>query len=173
MVAVSTLGPSGLSPPPLSSQNIQSYEKIPHKLYRARGEAPTMSLALGTNPEGKERVNKQNRRIGSALVCVRGNAQHLELNLLESARFVLNTVLMVAVFTCGPTGYYPVSPSPLFSRNIQSHEMCVYASFFLLYSTALNVCIILTCCSCLSIGIYFEVINKTGPQSLLSHCCSR
>ena len=76
MFAVSTCGPIGCpaSPPPLSSQNIQSNEKS-FTGPRARGEAPTMSFVLGTNPEGKERVKgKASRisssRIGSALGCV-------------------------------------------------------------------------------------------------------
>ena len=84
IVAVSTRGPTGASPPPLSSRNIQSHEKS-FTSPRARGEAPTMSFVLGTNPEGKERVmgkasRIQSSRIGSALGCVRRNAQHLELN---------------------------------------------------------------------------------------------
>ena len=125
IVAVSTCGPTGVSPPPLSTQNIQSHEKSPTSL-RARGEASTMSLALVTNPEGKERFKGkasriQSSRIGSALACVRRNTQHLELKLLESARFVLNAVLIVAVSTCGPTGC-PVSPPPLSSQNIKSHQ---------------------------------------------------
>ena len=127
MFAVSTCGPIGCpaSPPPLSSQNIQSNEKS-FTGPRARGEAPTMSFVLGTNPEGKERVKgKASRipssRIGSALGCVRRNAQHLELKLLESTWFVLNTVLMFAVSTCGPIGC-PASPPPLSSQNIQSNE---------------------------------------------------
>ena len=125
MVAVSTRGPTGASPPPLSSQNIPSHEKS-FTSPRARGEAPTMSFVLGTNPEGKERVRgKASRipssRIGSALGCVRRNAQHLELKLLESTCFVLNTVLMFAVSTCGPIGC-PVSPPPLSSQSIESHE---------------------------------------------------
>ena len=123
--AASTRGPTGASPPPLSSQNIQSHEKS-FTSPRARGEAPTMSFVLGTNPEGKEIVKGkasriQSSRIGSALGCVRRNAQHLELKLLESTWFVLNTVLMFAVSTCGPIGC-PVSPSLLPSQNIQSHE---------------------------------------------------
>ena len=74
---------------------------------------------LGANCEGKERVKGkasriQRSRIGSVLVYVRRNAQHLELNLLESTRFVLNTVLMVAMSTCGPIGC-PVS-SPLLPK---------------------------------------------------------
>ena len=108
MVAVSTRGHPGcpVSPPPLSSQNIQSHEKSPTS-HRARGETPTISLTLGANPEGKERVKgKASRiyssRIGSALVCLHRNAPHLELNLLESTRFVLNTVVIVYVSTCGP-----------------------------------------------------------------------
>ena len=88
MVAVSTRGPTGASPPPLSSRNIQSHEQS-FTSPRARGEAPTMSFVLGTNPEGKERVKGKaslipSSRIGSALGCVRRNAQHLELKLLES-----------------------------------------------------------------------------------------
>ena len=52
MVAVSTRGPTGASPPPLSSQNIQSHEKSFTSL-RARGEASTMSFVLGTNPRAR------------------------------------------------------------------------------------------------------------------------
>ena len=125
MVAGYACGPTGVSPPPLSSQNIQSHEKSPTS-HRVRGETKATSLALGTNPEGKERVKgkvsrMQSSRIGSALVCVRRNAQHLELKLSESTRFVLNTVGMVALSTCGSTDC-PVSPPPLSSQNIQSHE---------------------------------------------------
>ena len=45
-VAVPTCGPTGcpVSPPPLSSQNIQSHEQSPTS-HRARGETQTMSLA--------------------------------------------------------------------------------------------------------------------------------
>ena len=46
----------------------------------------------------------QSSRIGSALVCVRRNVQHRELKLPKSTQFALNTVRMVAVSTCGPTG---------------------------------------------------------------------
>ena len=127
MFAVSTCGPIGcpVSPPPLSYQNIQSHEKSPTSP-RARSEAPTTSFVLGTNPEGKERVKGkasriQSNRIGFALGCVRRNAQHLELKLLESTRFVLSTVLMFAVSTCWPIGC-PVSPPPQSSQNMQSHE---------------------------------------------------
>ena len=85
-----------------------------------------MSLALGTNPEGKERVKGkasriQSSRIGSVLMCVRRNAQLRELNLLESTRFVVSTVVMIAVSTDGPTGYL-IHPAPLSPQNIQSHE---------------------------------------------------
>ena len=107
--------------PPLSSQNIQSHEKSPTS-HRARGETKTISLALGANPKGKERVKGkagriQSIRTGSVLVFIRRNAQHLELKLLESTRFVLNTVVIVSVSTCELTGC-PVSISPLFSQNI-------------------------------------------------------
>ena len=125
MVAVPTGGPTGClgSPPPLFSQNVQSHEQPPTS-HRAQSVPPTVSLALGANREGKERVKgKANRiqssRIGSALVCVRRNAQHRELQLPEPTRFVLNTVVMVAASTCGPTG---ASLPPLSSQNIQSHE---------------------------------------------------
>ena len=92
--------------------------------HRAQGVPPNVSLALGANREGKGRVKGkasriQSSRIGSALVCVRGNAQHPELKLPESTRFVLKTVLMAAVSTRGPTG---ASPPPLSSQNIPSHE---------------------------------------------------
>ena len=78
MVAVSTRGPTGASPPPLSSQNIQSHEKS-FTSPRARGEAPTMRFVVGTNSEGKERVKGKagrvpSSRIESALRCVRRNA---------------------------------------------------------------------------------------------------
>ena len=94
--------------------------------HRAQGVAPTISLALGANPRGKKRVRGNARRIqisqiGSALVYVRQNAHHRELKPLDSARFVLITVVMVAVSTCGPIGY-PVSPPTLLSQNKQSQE---------------------------------------------------
>ena len=82
MVAVPTCGPTGclliVGPPPLFSQNIQSHEKSPTS-HLAQGVPPTISLALGANREGKERVKGkasriQGSRIGSALVCVRRNA---------------------------------------------------------------------------------------------------
>ena len=122
MVAI----PTGcvVSPPPLFSQNMQSHEKSPTS-HRAQGVPPTtVSLALGANRKGKGRVKGkasgiQSSRIGSALVCARRNAHHPELKLPESTRFVLNTVLMVAVSTRGPAG---ASPPPLSSQNTQSHE---------------------------------------------------
>ena len=84
MVAV----PTGcvVSPPPLFPQNMQSHEKSPTS-HRAQGVPPTVSLALGANRKGKGRVKgKASRirssRIGSALVCVRRNAQHPELKLM-------------------------------------------------------------------------------------------
>ena len=125
MVAAPTSGPTGclVSPSPLFSQNIQSHEKSPTS-HRAQGVLPTVSLALGANREGKEidkgKANRiQSSQIGSALVCVRRNAQHRELKLPESTRCVLNTVLMVAVSICGPTG---ATPPNLSSQNVQSHE---------------------------------------------------
>ena len=85
-----------------------------------------MSFVPGANREGKERVKGkasriQSSRIGSVLVFVRRNAQLRELNLLESTRFVLSTVVMITLSTDGPTGCL-VYPSPLSSQNIQSHE---------------------------------------------------
>ena len=88
MVDVSTCGPTGVSPPPLRSQNMQSREQSLTS-HRARGETQTMSLALGGNPEVKKRVKDkasrmQSSRIGSALVYVRRNAQQIELKVPES-----------------------------------------------------------------------------------------
>ena len=121
MAAVPSGEPTGclVSPPPLVSQNIQSHKKSPTR-HRAQGVPLTISLALGVSREGKERVKgKDSRvessRVGSALVCVHRNAQYRELKLPESTRFVLNTVVMVAVSTCGPTS---ASPPPLSSQKI-------------------------------------------------------
>ena len=93
MVAVPTGGSTGclVSPPPLFSQNIQSHEKSPTS-HRAHCVPPTVSLALGANRKGQERVKGkasriQRSRTGSALVCVRRNAQHRELNSRVHANF--------------------------------------------------------------------------------------
>ena len=96
-------------------------KKIPAS-QKARVGTSTVSLARGANREVKERVKGkasrvQSTRKGSALVCVRRNVQHLELRLSKSTRFVLVTVVMAAV----PTGCV-VSPPPLLSQNMQSHE---------------------------------------------------
>ena len=128
MAAVLTSGSTGflliVSTPPLQSQNVQSREKAP--AHWARGETPTMSFVPGANREGKERVKGkasriQSSRIGSVLMCVRRNAQLRELKLLESTRFVLSTVVMIAASTDGPTGCL-VYPPPFSPQNIQSHE---------------------------------------------------
>ena len=97
-------------------------KKIPAR-QKARVGTSTVSLARGANREVKERVKckasrVQSTRIGSALVCVRRNVQHRELKLSKSTRFALVTVVMIAV----PTGCCVVSPPPLFSKNMQSHE---------------------------------------------------
>ena len=129
MAAVLTSGPTGclliVSTPPLQSQNVQSREEAPAS-DGARGETPTMSFVPGANREGKKRFKGkasriQSSRIGSVLVCVRRNAQLRELKRLESTRFVLSTVVMIAVSTDGPTGCL-VYPPPLSPQNIQSHE---------------------------------------------------
>ena len=87
ITAVMVAVPTGclMSLPPLFSQNIQPHEKFPTSR-RAQGVPPSTSLALSANREGKERAKgKASRihssRIGSALVCVRRNAQHRELKL--------------------------------------------------------------------------------------------
>ena len=91
-----------------------------------------ISHPLGANHEGKESVNGkasriQGSRIGSALVCVRRNAQHHELKLPESTRYVLNTILMVAVSTRGPTGAKP----PLLSAQNMCVRVCVCVCVFI------------------------------------------
>ena len=110
---------------PLQPQNVQSREKAPAS-HGARGETPTMSFVPDANREGKERVKGyasriQSSRIGYVLVCVRRNSQLRELELLESTRFVLSTVVMIAVFTDGPTSCL-VYPPPLSPQNIQLHK---------------------------------------------------
>ena len=121
MVDVSTSGPTGclVILPPLSSETAQSHEKAPEAI---GSEVNIIRLALGTKCEGKERVKGKASRIrsspiGSTLVCVHRNAQHRELNLPGSTRFVLITVVMVAVSPNGPTGCL-VRPPPLSSQNI-------------------------------------------------------
>ena len=121
-VTVPTSGLNGcpVSPPPLSSQNIQSRQKSPTS-HRSRGS----SLTLGAKRESKERVKgKASRihssRIGSALICVRRNA-NIELKLHDSTRFLLFIVVMVAVFPNGPTGCL-LTPPPFSTQNIQSRE---------------------------------------------------
>ena len=108
-----------------------------------------ISHPLGANREGKKRVNGkasriQGSRIGSALVCVRRNAQHHELQLPESTRFVLNTVLMIAVSTRGPTGANP----PLLSAQ----NMCV--------------CV----CVCVCVFIRLHITAQPGPVILVILC---
>ena len=111
MAAVLISGPIGclliVSTPPLQSKNVQSRKKAPAN-HGARGETPTMSFVPGANREGKERVKGkasriQSSQIGSVLVCVCRNAHLRELKLLESTRFVLNTVVVIAASTGGPT----------------------------------------------------------------------
>ena len=85
-----------------------------------------MIIALGANRESKETVKDNASRIqisqvGSSFVYVRRNAQHPELKLPDSTRFVLITVVVVAVSTSGPTGC-TVCPPPLLSENVQSHK---------------------------------------------------
>ena len=108
-----------------------------------------ISHPLGANREGKESVNGkasriQGSRIGSALVCARRNAQHHELKLPESTRFVLNTFLMVAVSTRGPTGANP----PLLSAQ----NMCV--------------------CVCVCVFIKLHITTQSGPVILVILCHS-
>ena len=131
-----------------------SHVKKPPQAMRPEVKHPTMSFVPGANREGKKRFKGkasriQSSRIGSVLVCVRRNAQRRELKLLESTRFVLSTVVMIAVSTEGPTCLvYPPSLSP---RNIQSHEKspasrgacCGTACQLLLLATAVPVATIL------------------------------
>ena len=118
--------------PPVAYQVLLPYSFKTYSLtktpasYRARGETPTMSFALGVNHEGKKIVGGkasriQSSRIGSALVFVRRNAQPCDLKLPESTRFVFSTVVMIAIYTDGPTGCL-LSPPRLSPQNIQSHE---------------------------------------------------
>ena len=118
---MSTSGPTDyvVTPLPFLSQSAQSHGKAPAS-HSARGETPTLSLALGANREGKEKVEGnasriQNSRIWYALlVCVRRNAQHRELNLPRSTRFVFIAAVMIAVSPNGLTGcLLTVSPPSL------------------------------------------------------------
>ena len=85
-------------------------------LLAARGGARTVSLSLGANREGKERVKgKANRilrsQLGSALVCVRRNVQHRELNSLNPRHLCS---LLSPWLLCPPVGPpIPSSPSLL------------------------------------------------------------
>ena len=83
MVAVPTSEPNGcpVSPPLLSSQNIQSHKKAPASHW-ARGEIPTsISLALGANREGKDRVKGKVclERLGSQLAYASGDLSRLDM----------------------------------------------------------------------------------------------
>ena len=114
-----------VSPPPLLPQNIQSHQESPES-HRVQGVPPTINLTLGANREDKGKVKGkasriQSSRIGSGLVCVRRNAHYRELKLPESTRFMLNTVLMVTVSPCGPTGVVLLPSRPKtykYTKNI-------------------------------------------------------
>ena len=68
----------------------------------------------------KDRASRiHNSRIGSALVCVRRNAQHRELKLPKVS--AICTAVMVAISLNEPTGCQ-VSPPPLSSQIIELHE---------------------------------------------------
>ena len=57
MVSVSPCRPIGcqISPPSISSQNIQSHKTNPTR-HKTRGDTKSMTYALGVNDEGKDRV---------------------------------------------------------------------------------------------------------------------
>ena len=81
-----------------------------------------MSLALGANREGKEKIKRkasriQSNRIGFAPVRVHRNAQHRELRLPESTRFVLITVVMVAAVRRWAQRLSGESSSPLVLKH--------------------------------------------------------
>ena len=150
-----TSGPTGclliVSTPPLQPKNVQSREKAPAN-HGARGETATMSFVPGANREGKERVKGkasriQSSRIGSVLVCVRRNAQFRELKLVESTRFVLNTVVMIAASTDGPTGCL-VCPPPL-------SGVCVFFPFIL------DIKFVGRCCCCCILHTNRSGLNHT------------
>ena len=76
----------------------------------------------GFGGRGHDKASRiQSSRIGSALVCVRRNAQRRELNFPKFTRFALITTVMAAVPTGGSTGCL-VSPPPLLSQIQQSHD---------------------------------------------------
>ena len=81
---------------------------------------------LGANREGKDIVKGkasriQSSRLGSALVCVRRNAQYLELKLLEYTQFVLKTVVIVS----GSTGYLVSPPLRMCARvSVPKQQRC-------------------------------------------------
>ena len=109
-----------VSPSLLSPQNIQSHETFPaspgpgvkQKLLVLR-----WARTVRARRESSVKSRIQSTRIGSALVCLRRNATHLELSVPDYTRFVVITVVMVAVSTSGPTGCL-VSPPPLSSQNM-------------------------------------------------------
>ena len=72
-----------------------------------------MTYALGANSEGNERVKSKAITSGykaveqglRSYVSIRRNVQHLlGLNLIDSTRFVLITVVVFGVSASGPTG---------------------------------------------------------------------
>ena len=128
MVAVSTRGPTGASPPPLSSQNMQSHEKSFTSPW-ARGAAPTMRFVLGTNSEGKDRFKGnasriQISRIGSGLRCVRRNAQHLKLTKTSRIHVICaqHCSNVCCIHLLWAQWLPSKSSSPISSQNMQSHE---------------------------------------------------
>ena len=170
-------------------------KKIPAS-HRARVGTSTVSLAQGANREVKERVKGkasrvQSTRIGSALVCVRRNVKHRELKLSKSPRFALVTVVMVAVLTgC------VVSPPPLFSQDMQSHEksptshraqgvpptaslalganrkgkgrvkVCMYVCMYV------YLCIYVCIYVCIDVFIKLHITTQSGPVILVILCHS-
>ena len=131
MFAVSTCGPIGYpaSPPPLSSQNIQSQGKSPTSR-RAQGETQTISLAQDANPGGRERVKVkgsriQSIRIGSALVCVRRNVQHRELNLPDRVH-----VIYARCYCDGCCAHQWAHRLPINSKYSSPVCMCVCACIY-------------------------------------------
>ena len=114
-------------------------------LLAARGGARTVSLSLGANREGKERVKgKANRilrsQLGSALVCVRRNVQHRELNslnprhlcsLLSPCCCVHQWVhrFPVVLLSCRPTPFYARnSPQAIARRGVMEGLLAEWVS---------------------------------------------